>query len=82
VEGLQGGIEVDFSAMEVAWKLTGTGELLWDLAAGHVHAFALDAKVELEAKLAWRQPLAGKEVLLEGTYELSGTARSNLTLEL
>jgi hypothetical protein len=41
----------------------------------------LDAEVEREAKLAWRQPLAGKEAQLEGAYELSGTARSTLTLE-
>jgi hypothetical protein len=81
LEALEDELEVDFSGLEVAWKLSGTGELLWDLAAGHVHAFALDGEVELEAKLGWRQPMAGKEVLLEGTYELSGTARSTLTLE-
>jgi len=81
VEALAQDFEFTFTGMELDWKLSGRGELLWDLNGGHVHAFKLDSEVEIEARLSWKQPVLDQEVEIEAVYRLSGTARSTLALE-
>jgi hypothetical protein len=81
IEHLGLGSGEDFSDLTLEWRAVGTGELLWNLERGHVHAFHAEVDLTVEAHLAQTQSFGEQEVEIEGFYELSGRAAVTLETE-
>lgn len=70
-------LQIDDASLKL--KIDGEGELLWDMTAGHAHAFDMNAAVELAAKLAMAVK-APEQVDITAGAELLG--KSHWTMEL
>ncbi|HKX46568.1 MAG TPA: hypothetical protein VJP77_07685, partial [Planctomycetota bacterium] len=67
------GAEIEFDSMDVEWSFEGEGELLWDLAGGHLHAFELTGDVVMAMDMAMNMSMQGQNMSIEQSLELSGS---------
>jgi len=74
------GLEVSFDSMDLDFTFEGTGELLWNLEGGHVHAFQLSGEVSMAMEMAFSITM-GEEMDMEVSMEMSGTVSQKVETE-
>ena len=77
-DAIGGDLPYTMDELQVEWSLQGSGELLWNLEAGHAYSFRWEGDVELAVALGWTQEMFEQELTLEGRYSLSGTSAMGL----
>jgi len=65
--------EMEIDHMDVDYKLEATGELLWDLSGGHVHAFDMSGPSHVNMDMAMNLSPGGQKMSIEYGMEMSGT---------
>jgi hypothetical protein len=65
-------VDIDVEAADLNLVVDAKGELLWDLAGGHLHAFDLDADMEFSAEVAVTADVGGESHSADADAELSG----------
>lgn len=71
-EGMED-VEVSYDAADVELAFKGEGELLWNLAGGHLHRFELGGDVNMVMDMAMSMAVMGSDVEMEMSMEMSGT---------
>jgi len=65
-------VDIDVEVAELTMSVDAKGELLWDLAGGHLRAFQLDADMEFSAEVAVTADVGGESHSADADAELSG----------
>ena len=73
-------VEMQVDHMDVDFKMEATGELVWDLAAGHAHSFSISGPSHVNMDMAMKVDAQGQKMSIDYGMELSGTM--GLTLEV
>lgn len=74
------GVDVDIENIDMDFTFEGSGELLWDVAAGHVHSFELSGDVTLAMDMAMSMNV-GQEMRMEMSMDMSGTIKQKVAVE-
>ncbi len=67
--------EVSYDAADIEFELKGEGELLWNLAGGHLHRFELDAEMAFAMDMAMVMSMMGQDMEMEMNMEMSGNVQ-------
>ena len=62
------------------FELEGTGQLMWDTAAGHVHSFEISGPAHVNIDVAMSLDMQGQNMDIEYGMEFTGT--TGLALEV
>jgi len=73
------GMKIDH--MDLDFELEGTGQLMWDTAAGHVHSFEISGPAHVNIDVAMSLDMQGQKLSIEQSMELSGTTNLNVAVE-
>ena len=73
--------EMSVDRMDLTMNLEGTGELLWNVAAGHVHSMTLQADMEIGMDMAMGMDMGGQSMDLGMEMAMSGSIKSSLETE-
>jgi hypothetical protein len=74
-------IKTTIDEASLAVKASGKGELLWDLGAGHAHAFDLGSEMKFEIALTMSVDAQGQTVDIDGSAEFAGDVAWKMELE-
>lgn len=66
-------MEMSYDAADIEFELEGEGELLWNLAAGHLHRFELEADMAFAMDVMMAMSMMGQDMEMEMNMEMSGT---------
>lgn len=75
------GMELEVTRADLDVELEGTGQLVWDLAAGRVSTFDLQWDVELELERSLDAGGEGEEMVVETRLVLEGKIEQKLSVE-
>lgn len=70
-----GDMEVVYDAADVEFSIQGEGELMWNLAAGHLHAFEFEGDMEMAMDMAMAMSMMGSDMEMEVSMEMSGSLK-------
>ncbi len=79
--GAPEGLEIDLGAAQLDASFTGTGELLWDMGAGLVHALELSGEMEVSMDIAVDVDAEGEAHTLEAFFAMVGDLKSSVAAE-
>src|SRR5258705_6418050 len=65
--------ELSIDHMDVDYKLEAEGELVWDIAGGHMHSFDMSGPSHVNMDMAMKMSPGGQKMTIEYGMELSGT---------
>ena len=77
-EQAQPGMEMNLDRAEMAFALEATGELRWNLTAGHVHSMQIEGDSNTAMEMEISIDLGGQSMALEMSMEMSGSMESVL----
>ena len=81
MEGMPQGMEVSLDRADVELSIQSTGQLLWNLSAGHVQGLTLEGDTEFAMDIEMSMDMAGQAMDMEMSMEMSGTSETNLSVE-
>jgi len=73
--------EMSIDRMDLTMAFEGTGELLWNVAAGHAHSFSLQADLEVGMDMAMGMDMGGQSMDLGMEMAMSGTIKTSMETE-
>ena len=73
--------DMSIDRMEMAMTSEGTGELLWNVAAGHAHSLSLQADLEIGMDMAMGMDMGGQSMDLGMEMAMSGSIKSSMETE-
>lgn len=73
--------EMSIDRMDLTMSFEGTGELLWNVAAGHAHSLSLQADLEIGMDMAMGMDMGGQSMDLGMEMAMSGTIKSSMETE-
>ena len=65
--------DLSIDHMDVDYKLEAEGELVWDIAGGHIHSFDMSGPSHVQMDMAMKMAPQGQKMTIEYGMELSGT---------
>jgi len=75
-EQVQEGMQYNLDQADVEFGLEATGQLLWNVTAGHVHSLELKGDSTMAMEMVLSIDLGAQEMLIEMAMEMSGTLES------
>jgi len=75
---MAGAVDLDAQdhVFDCNWEVEGTGELLWDLEAGHFLSLDMDCEIIIEFEMSWEEPFGKLEIEAEVSGETKIEARA------
>jgi hypothetical protein len=73
--------EMSIDRLDLNMSMEGTGELLWNVAAGHVHGLSLQADLEVGMDMAMGMDMGGQSMDLGMEMAMSGTIKTEVTTQ-
>ncbi|MBK7643079.1 MAG: hypothetical protein IPJ19_08510 [Planctomycetes bacterium] len=77
----QEGMTMETKSVDVEFEISGQGELLWDLEAGHAHSFEFSGPSGARLDIQMGLEVQGRSMDIEQGLELSGTITLKYTIE-
>ena len=74
-------VEMSIDRLDVQMTYEGGGELLWNMAAGHIHSLDLTADITVAMDMAMAMDMGGQAMDLGMEMAMSGTVGSKVTTE-
>ncbi len=78
---LSEGMEMDVSSVDMEVSMTGKGELLWNVRAGHIYSFDMSGEIALTSDSAMEMDMGGQTISIEESTSMSGTYVTTVTVE-
>jgi hypothetical protein len=75
------GMEMNIDRVDVEFALETSGELLWNVGAGHVHSLSLEGEVAVAMDMEMGMDMGGQELSFEMSMEMSGTILTTVETE-
>lgn len=75
-EQVQEGMQYQLDRAQVQFALEATGQLLWNISAGHVHSLELAGDSAMGMEMALNIDLGAQEMVIEMAMEMAGTLES------
>ena len=73
--------EMSVDRMDLTMSLEGTGELLWNVEAGHAHSMTLQADLDIGMDMAMGMDMGGQSMDLGMEMAMSGNIKTSLVTE-
>ena len=73
--------EMSMDRLDLTMSMEGTGELMWNAAAGHIHSLSLQADLEVGMDMAMGMDMGGQSMDLGMEMAMSGSIKSEVTTE-
>jgi len=75
------GVEMELQQVDIEFTFAGSGTLLWNLAAGHLHSFQMDGEAAITIDMGMTMDMAGEEMTMEMSMSMSGTLSQSVEVE-
>ncbi len=74
------GVEMDISSVDMEITIEGTGQLLWNMAGGHLHSFEMSGETTTTSDSAMEMDMGGQSMSIEESTQASGTFTTKITV--
>ena len=75
------GMEIDVSSVDMEVSMTGKGELLWNVRAGHIYSFEMSGEIDITSDSVMEMDMGGQTISIEESISMSGTYVTTVTVE-
>jgi hypothetical protein len=86
LEGVMGdempeGMDFTLDRVDLEFALEATGELLWNIRAGHLHSLELEGEAAIALDMEMGMDFGGQSMSMEMSMEMSGTMESSVSVD-
>jgi hypothetical protein len=76
------GVEMDISSIDMEVTIESTGQLLWNIAGGHMHSLEMSGTSTTTSDSAMEMNMGGQSMSIEQSTKASGTFTTKITVEV